>query len=202
MIFLCLFFAGHGLMAGPANKKQFYILTKEAVSFKSASGFKNDGISTTEILEWMKPAKNKSAEEALIFDACNSGQAITDFRSNAMATQAFMSMGGNDKSQQVRSVDKLNENQVFLFFRHQPLIKVLTRLLKLSQGLLTYALLNAVKTNTNILESDSLLSIVKWFEVAGETVTKMIKENGAIQIHRSFVTIIFQWALLITMLSQ
>jgi len=176
-----LFFAGHGLMAGPANKKQFYILTKEAVSFKSASGFKNDGISTTEILEWMKPQKIKAQKRALIFDACNSGQAITDFRSNAIATQAFMGMGSNDKSQQVRSVDKLNEKSGFFILSASAPDQSAYEVTQLSQGLLTYALLNAVKTNTNIFESDSLLSIGKWFEVAGETVTKMIKENGAIQ---------------------
>lgn len=176
-----LFFAGHGLMAGPANKKQFYILTKEAVSFKSASGFKNDGISTAEILEWMKPQKIKAQKRALIFDACNSGQAITDFRSNAMAAQAFMGVAGNDRSQQVKSVDKLNEKSGFFILSASAPDQSAYEVTKLSQGLLTYALLNAIKTNTNILENDSLLSIGKWFEVAGETVTKMIKENGAIQ---------------------
>jgi WD40 repeat protein/uncharacterized caspase-like protein len=176
-----LFFAGHGLMAGPANKKQFFILTKEAVSFKSSSGFKNDGISTSELLEWMKPQKIKAQKRALIFDACNSGQAIIDFRSNAMATQAFMGVGGNDKSQQIKSVDKLNEKSGFFILSASAPDQSAYEVTKLSQGLLTYALLNAVKTNNNILDNDSLLSIGKWFEASGETVTKLIKENGAIQ---------------------
>jgi len=92
-----------------------------------------------------------------------------------------MGIGGNDKSQQVKSVDKLNEKSGFFILSASAPDQSAYEVTQLSQGLLTYSLLNAVKTNTTILESDSVLSIGKWFEVAGETVSKLIKENGAIQ---------------------
>jgi len=117
----------------------------------------------------------------LIFDACNSGQAINDFRANAMATQVFLGSGNSNKSQQVKSVDKLNEKSGFFILSASAPDQSAFEVTQLSQGLLTYALLSAVKNNSEILDDKNVLSIGKWFDVAGETVTKLIKENGAIQ---------------------
>ncbi len=74
---LMIFFAGHGVMEG--EQKQFYFLTADASSLSTGSAVTDVGISTAELTEWMKPQNIKAQKRILIFDACNSGQAIKDF---------------------------------------------------------------------------------------------------------------------------
>jgi uncharacterized caspase-like protein len=75
---LIIFFAGHGVMEGK-NKKEFYLLTADASKASVGEGVTDVGISTAELTDWIKPQNIKAQKRILIFDACNSGQAIKDF---------------------------------------------------------------------------------------------------------------------------
>ncbi len=108
---LLLFFAGHGVMEG--EKKQFYFLTADASKTTAASAVADVGISTSELTEWMKPQYIKAQKRILIFDACNSGQAILDLVKVGNEDQGYMAARSDEQSQQIKAIDKLNEQSGF-----------------------------------------------------------------------------------------
>ena len=59
-----------------SEKNQFYFLTADASNVTVSGALKNVGISTDELAEWIQPQVMKAQKRILIFDACNSGQAL------------------------------------------------------------------------------------------------------------------------------
>jgi FOG: WD40 repeat len=104
---LLLFFAGHGLMEGK-NKKQFYFLTADASRNGVADAIGDMGISTAELTEWVKPAHIKAQKRIMIFDACNSGQAIRDFVQLGKPGQGYVAGRSDESGQQVKAIERLN----------------------------------------------------------------------------------------------
>ncbi|MBC7872907.1 MAG: caspase family protein, partial [Ferruginibacter sp.] len=104
---LLLFFAGHGVMEG--KEKQFYFLTSDASKMSAADAIAAVGISTAELTEWMKPQNIKAQKRILIFDACNSGQAIKDFVKLGNNNQDYLAARNDDNARQIKEIDKLNE---------------------------------------------------------------------------------------------
>jgi hypothetical protein len=132
-------------------------------------------------MEWMKPQKIKAQKRVLVFDACSSGQAITDFARTGFVNQTAPASRTNDRAQQIRTIDKLNERSGFFILSASASGKDAYEISKYSQGLLTYSLLRSIKLNPEILEANKYLNIGRWFNVAEKTVTELIKENGAEQ---------------------
>jgi len=178
---LLIFFAGHGIMTGNTDKKQFYFLTADASPLTINRGIQNVGISTAELTEWMKPQNIKAQKRILIFDACNSGQAINDFVQVGKKDQGYVAARNDDKSQQIKAIDKLNEKSGFFILSASATNQNAYEMGRYSQGLLTYSLLKAIKQQPDILEQGKYLNISSWFNAAENTVSELSAETGARQ---------------------
>jgi WD40 repeat protein len=176
---LLIFFAGHGVMQG--EKKQFYFLTADASKISAVQAFSEVGISTAELSEWMKPQNIKAQKRILIFDACNSGQAINDLVKIGAEEQNNMAARNDDKAQQIITLEKLNEKTGLLILSASASNQSAYELSRYAQGLLTYSLLKAIKLQPDILEDGKYLNINNWFNASEKIVTALSKENGARQ---------------------
>lgn len=172
---LMIFFAGHGVMSGTQDKKQFYFLTADASTLSTTGAVKDVGISTSELVEWMKPQNIKAQKRILIFDACNSGQAINDIAGKDLAVR------NDDKAQQIKAIDKLNEKSGLFILSASASDQSAYEMGRYSQGLLTYSLLKAIKQQPDILEDNKYLNVSRWFSAAERSVSEISKENGARQ---------------------
>ena len=178
---LLIFFAGHGVMTGEADKKQFYFLTADASKAAAASAVADVGISTAELTEWMKPQNIQAQKRILIFDACNSGQAIKDFVKMGTGDQNYIAGRSDDKAQQIKAIDKLNEKSGLFILSASASNQSAYEMGRYSQGLLTYSLLKAIKQQPDILSNGKYLDVSRWFDAAKETVSEISKESGARQ---------------------
>ncbi len=178
---LLIFFAGHGVMAGEADNKQFYFLTADASTLSTTSAVKEVGISTAELTEWMKPQNIRAQKRILIFDACNSGQAIKDFVRLGGNEQQYLAARSDDKSQLIKAIDKLNEKSGLFILSAAASDQSAYEMGRYSQGLLTYSLLKAIKEQPDILEEGKYLNVSRWFSAAEKTVTELALETGARQ---------------------
>ncbi len=172
---LFIFFAGHGVMAGEADKKQFYFLTADASTLSTTNAVKDVGISTAELVEWMKPQNIKAQKRILIFDACNSGQAINDIAGKELVVR------NDDKAQQIKAIDKLNEQSGLFILSASASNQSAYEMGRYAQGLLTYSLLKAIKQQPDILSQGKYLDVSKWFNAVKEAVADLAKESGARQ---------------------
>jgi WD40 repeat protein/uncharacterized caspase-like protein len=173
-----IFFAGHGI--NDPNKKQFYFLTADASKVSAADAINDVGISTNELTEWMKPEKLKAQKRILIFDACNSGQAIRDFVKLGN-DPSYMAARNDETAQQKKAIDKLNEKSGLFILSASASNQSAYELGRYTQGLLTYSLLKVMKQQPDILEDGKLLNVSRWFNAAEKTVAELSRENGARQ---------------------
>jgi uncharacterized caspase-like protein len=178
---LLIFFAGHGVATGEADKKQFYFLTADASSLSSTDAVKDVGISTVELTEWMRPQNIKAQKRILIFDACNSGQAIKDFVKVGNEDQNYVAARNDDQLQQIKAIDKLNEKSGLFILSASASNQNAYEMGRYSQGLLTYSLLNAIKQQPEILDEGKYLNVSRWFNAAEKTVSELSKQTGARQ---------------------
>jgi WD40 repeat protein/uncharacterized caspase-like protein len=180
-----IFFAGHGVMEEPPagdtkNKKKFYFLTADASQSSATLAIADVGISMTELTDWIKPQRIKAQKRILIFDACNSGQAINDFVKMG-GGQDYFAARNDDKAQVIKAIDKLNEQSGLFILAASASSQSAYEMGRYSQGLLTYSLLRAIKLQPDILEDGKYLDVSRWFNAAEKTVTELTKENGARQ---------------------
>ena len=168
---LFIFLSGHGVMEGE-GKKQFYYLTADASDFDA---YAVAGISTTELTEWIKPQNIKAQKRVLILDACHSGQAINDFVTLGDGVPAAK---GDDKGQQIKAIDKLNEKSGLFILSASASDKSAFESQTHSHGYLTYSLLKTIKEQPDILEDGKFLNISRWFNAAGNRVREVAKEEG------------------------
>ncbi|MEO5947794.1 MAG: caspase family protein, partial [Chitinophagaceae bacterium] len=177
---LLIFFAGHGVMQGDGDKKQFYFLTADA-SNMSAGAAADVGISTTELTEWMKPAYIKAQKRIMIFDACNSGQAIRDFVQLGKPDQGYIAARNDDKGQQMKAIEKLNNQSGLIILAASASDQSAYEMGRYSQGLLTYSLLKVMKQQPEILENGKYLDVSNWLNAAKKMVSSLASETGARQ---------------------
>jgi hypothetical protein len=71
------------------------------------------GISSAELIEWMQPKYLKAQKRILIFDACNSGQAINNFVQIGKYDQNYFAVRSDEETQQIKAIEKLNERSGF-----------------------------------------------------------------------------------------
>ncbi|MBL7738648.1 MAG: caspase family protein [Chitinophagaceae bacterium] len=176
---LLIFFAGHGMMAG--ERKQFYFLTEDASKATAADATADVGISTAELTEWMKPQNIKAQKRILVFDACNSGQAIRDFVKLGGDDQNYVASRDDEKAEQVKAIEKLNEKSGLFILSASASNQKAYEMSRYSQGILTYSLLKAIKQQPDILDDGKYLNVSRWFGAAEKTVTELSKENGVKQ---------------------
>ena len=136
------------------------------------------GISTKELADWMKPQTIKAQKRILIFDACNSGQEIKDFVKLGDDKSNYIAARNDDKGQQIKAIEKLNERSGLFILSASASNQSAYEFSRYSQGLLTYALLKAIKQQPDILEDKKYLNISRWFDAAEKTVTEAVRETG------------------------
>lgn len=173
---LLLFFAGHGVMHG--ERKQFYFLTADASYSTAVNAPADVGISTQELTEWMKPQNIRAQKRILIFDACNSGQAINDFVKLGEEKSNYVAARNDDKGQQIKAIEKLNERSGLFILSASASNQSAYEFSRYSQGLLTYSLLKAIKQDPGILEDKKYLNVSRWFNAAEKTVNDAVRETG------------------------
>jgi WD40 repeat protein/uncharacterized caspase-like protein len=171
---LFIFLSGHGVMEGE-GKKLFYYMTADAADFDA---YAVAGISTTELTEWIKPQNIKATKRILILDACHSGQAINDFVKLGDDKLGIPASKGDDKGQQIKAIDKLNEKSGLFILTASASDKLAFESQRHAHGYLAYSLLKTIKEQPDILEDGKFLNISRWFNAAGRTVSEVAKEEG------------------------
>jgi hypothetical protein len=156
-------------------------LTADASKTSGSKELPEVGVSTTELIEWMKPQNIKAQKRILIFDACNSGQAIKEIVRIGNSGQNYLAARNDEKSQQIKAIDKLNEKSGLFILSASASNQNAYEMSRYSQGVLTYALLKAIKQEPDILEDGKYLNVGRWFSSAERTVTELVKGNGARQ---------------------
>ena len=170
-----IFFAGHGTMQG-ATDPVFTFLTAEASSDNPV------GISTKDLQEWLSPQgpfgylANKTI---LIFDACNSGQAVKELI--ALSRNA-------DDTRRVRQLDELKDKSgVFILAASAP-NQSAYELPQYEQGLLTYSMLSVLKNSPDVLDNERYLNVQKWFLESEKELRRLIESIGLNQDAQPFGT--------------
>jgi len=177
---LLIFFAGHGVMEGK-DKKQFYFLTADASKSSAIDAIADVGISTNELTEWIKPANIKAQKRILIFDACNSGQAIRDFVKLGNPDQGYVAARSDEKGQQIKAIEKLNNQSGLIILAASASDQNAYEMGRYSQGLLTYSLLKVMKQQPEILENGKYLDVSNWLNAAKKMVSTLAEGTGARQ---------------------
>lgn len=177
---LLIFFAGHGVMEGK-DKKQFYFLTADASRSSAVDAIADVGISTNELTEWIKPANIKAQKRILIFDACNSGQAIRDFVQLGKPEQGYIAARNDEKGQQIKAIEKLNNQSGLIILAASASDQNAYEMGRYSQGLLTYSLLKVMKQQPEILENGKYLDVSNWLNAAKKMVSTLAEGTGARQ---------------------
>jgi len=172
---LLVFFAGHGVLEG--ENKQFYLLSSDAsMSSINPTGVKDVGISTVELMDWIKPASIKAQKRILILDACHSGSAINQIVS--ISKDQGDAVRGDDKAEEIKQIDKLNEKAGLYILAASASNQSAYELGRFSQGLLTYSLLKAMKEHPEVLEQNKFLNVSNWFNEAVKIVTDIVRESN------------------------
>ena len=95
--------------------------------------------------------------------------------------QDYMVARNEDKAQQTKAIDKLNEKSGLFILSASASNQSAYEIGRYSQGLLTYSLLKAIKLQPDILSNGKYLDVSRWFDAAKETVSEISKESGARQ---------------------
>lgn len=173
---LLIFFAGHGKWETKAN--QFFFLTGDASTASATETISEVGISMQELSDWIQPAKIRAQKRILVFDACNSGQAINDLVKVGENNQNYLAARDDSKAEQTKAVEKLNDKSGLFILSASASNQFAYEMGRYSQGLLTYALLKAIKEQPDILEDKRFLNVSRWFNSAEKTVENIAAQSG------------------------
>ncbi len=159
-----VFFAGHGML----SNNNFYFLTADASGPEIAGVEKEVAISTTELADWLKI--NKAQKQVVILDACHSGQAVQD----------LYALKRDIPSDQQRELDRLNSRTGTFILSASAADQSAYESSSFGQGLLTYSLLNGIKTGEG-LRDGQYVDVSKWFYYAEDEVTNLAKGINGLQ---------------------
>lgn len=171
---LLVFFAGHGVMQG--QEQQFYFLTADAGPQQTDDEVQQTGISSAELMDWIQPLKVKAQKRILIFDACNSGQALKDFVTIGDANQQFAAARNDAEGKRIKVIEKLNERAGFFIYSASASSQSAYEYLPYQQGLLTYSLLKTIKENPSVLEGGQFLDLSKWLNASKDLLEALVQQ--------------------------
>ena len=171
---LLVFFAGHGVMQG--QEQQFYFLTADAGPQQTDDEVQQTGISSAELMDWIQPLKVKAQKRILIFDACNSGQALKDFVTIGDANQQFTAARNDAEGKRIKVIEKLNERAGFFIYSASASSQSAYEYLPYQQGLLTYSLLKTIKENPSVLEGGQFLDLSKWLNASKDLLEALVQQ--------------------------
>ncbi len=167
---LLLYFSGHGITYGEAEKAQFYYLTKDIASedLSDPEVRANFTISSDELIEWIK--KIPALKRVLILDACNSGKIV----------ESFAAIGQKDLNpSQVRAFDRMKDRTGIFILTGSAADKVSYEASQFGQGLLTYSLLEGMSGPG--LGPGNHVDVMTLFQNSRNRVPEMAKSINGIQ---------------------
>jgi WD40 repeat protein len=165
-----IFFSGHGLAYGPAEKEQFYYLTKDIGSEKldDKSIREAYAISSDELTKWLTdiPAQ----KQVMIIDACNAGKVVESLA-------AVVSKDLNPS--QIRALDRMKDRTGMFILTGSAKDKVSYEASQYGQGLLTYSLLQGMSGLA--LKDGKYVDVMTLFQYSRDQVPELAKGVGGIQ---------------------
>lgn len=168
---LVIYFSGHGITYGEAEKAQFYYLTKDIASddLSDPEVRRNFTISSEELTEWIK---NINAQKrVLILDACNSGKVV----------ESLAAIGSKDLNpSQIRAFDRMKDRTGMFILTGSAGDMVSYEASQYGQGLLTYSLLEGMSGVA--LAEGNLVDVMKLFQHCRDRVPVLAKSIQGIQI--------------------
>jgi WD40 repeat protein/uncharacterized caspase-like protein len=167
---LLLYFSGHGITYGEAEKAQFYYLTKDIASedLSDPEVRSNFTISSDELTEWIKAIP--ALKQVLIFDACNSGKIV----------ESLAAIGQKDLNpSQVRALDRMKDRTGMFILTGSAANKVSYEAGQFGQGLLTYSLLEGMSGLA--LGPEKRVDVMTLFQYSRDKVPEMAKSINGIQ---------------------
>jgi WD40 repeat protein len=161
---LYIFFAGHGDLKEIEGGKQIRFILKNG----EKSGLKRGSFGSDELRDWCHPRKIKAQKRVFVFDACHSGHFMNETYS------AVHGRGSDDEGKRIRQLDKLRDKNGMIILAASAENESAYEDETLNQGVLTYHLLQAIKTQTK----DTTLTVKDWFEETIELVADYSRQNG------------------------
>lgn len=164
-----VYFSGHGITYGDADRALFYYLTRDIGSFDlSDAGIREKrAISSRELTQWLTgiPAR----KQVLILDACNSGKMVEDLAAGKKALNAS----------QIRALDRLKDRTGMFVLAGSAADKVSFEAGQYGQGLLTFRLLQGM--NGMALQDGKTVDVMTLFQDACNEVPVLAQGIGGIQ---------------------
>ena len=165
---LVVYFSGHGVTYGPAEKAQFYYLTKDIRSENiSDDQIRNTRtISSEELTKWINDIP--ALKQVLILDACHSGKIVESL----VGKKAL-------NSSQIRALDRMKDRTGMFVISGSAADKVSYEASQYGQGILTYSLLQGISGLA--LTDDKRVDVMDLFQHARDKVPDLAKGIGGIQ---------------------
>lgn len=178
---LVIYLAGHGVSAG-IGTDSYYYLTQEAQSASNESLSNPDvrdatAVSSTELttwltkMEWVKGEKGlKPLKQVLILDTCAAG---------SIAGQVSLMTRRDLPGDQIRAIERLKDRTGFHILMGSAADAVSYEATQYGQGLLTYALLQAMRGAR--LREGEFADVSELFQYAADEVPRLARDIGGIQ---------------------
>ena len=165
---LVVYFAGHGVTYGQAEKMQFYYLTKDIGSedLSDPEIRNNYAISSAELTAWLTaiPAQ----KQVMMLDACNSGKVVESLVSKRALN-----------SSQIRALDRMKDRTGMFVISGSAADKVSYEASQYGQGLLTYSLLQGMQMVS--ASNNNYVDVMQLFQYSRDRVPVLAKGIGGIQ---------------------
>ena len=104
-----------------------------------------------------KTPGNKGKKRILIFDACNSGQAIKEIISFNKSGKDLLASRGDDKGKQIKAIEKLNEKSGMFILAASASDQKAYEIGKYNQGAFTYSLIKSNKRTAGYFRRQAIL---------------------------------------------
>jgi WD40 repeat protein len=167
---LVLYFSGHGVTYGQAEKAEFFYLTKDIASdnLSDPDIRSNYTVSASELTTWINSVP--ALKQVLILDACNAGNIASHLGSGTRELQ----------SSQIRAIDRMKDRTGMFILTGSAGDKVSYEASRYGQGLLTYSLLEGISGLG--LTEDKRVDVMTLFQYARDKVPELAKSIGGSQI--------------------
>ncbi|MCB0609241.1 MAG: caspase family protein [Lewinella sp.] len=167
---LVVYFSGHGLTYGSAEKSQFYYLTKDIATadLKDDEVRNNYTVSSEDLTRWLTAIT--AQKQVMILDACNSGKAV----------EALANIGARElNASQIRALDRMKDRTGMFILTGAAGDKVSFEASQYGQGLLTYSLLQGMSGLA--LTADKRVDVMTLFQYARDEVPVLAKNIRQVQ---------------------
>ncbi|TNE50615.1 MAG: hypothetical protein EP344_17235 [Bacteroidetes bacterium] len=168
---LVVYFSGHGISYGNAEKSQFYYLTKDIANddLSDPKVRENATVSSEDLTKWLTAIT--ALKQVMVLDACNSGKVV----------EALSAIGARSlNSSQIRALDRMKDRTGMFVLTGAAADKVSFEASQYGQGLLTYSLLQGMSGLA--LTSDKRVDVMTLFQYARDQVPELARGIRQVQI--------------------